>query len=545
LSPTRRTFLQQASAFGLLSHTIPTLAQQMMHDHMAPMAASSDHVQPPPVPMLHTLALTPFVDPLPLPQRAQSLGHHAGPQKLRIGMREIHAKVHRDVPATRLWTYCDLAPHGAAPSSLAPLIEARSGQPLEVEWVNDLPTRHFLPIDYTLHGCGHDLPDVRAIVHLHGACAPTRDDGYPEDWFVPGASRTCRYPMQQDAATLWYHDHAMGLNRLNIYAGLVGMAFLRDRTEDSLGLPTGKYEVPLTLFDRDFSADGQLFYPTSGDPDHPWVSEFYADGILINGKIRPFFEVEPRLYRFRVLNAANSRFFTLSLTHQQPFQQIGSDQGLLAAPVPLTRLDLGPAERADLLIDFSQSAGQHLHLANGAFDILEFRVAPSTPNPARSIPTQLRTINRIPEPSAILTRTITLHDYRNGLQNSMLMLLNGKHWHEPVTERPRLNTTEIWEFVNLTEDVHPMHLHLVRFQILDRRVFDVFAYQTRQQLRFLSPATPPDPNERGWKDTVQCPPGTITRIIVPFEGYPGKYLYHCHILEHESNDMMRPFEVLA
>jgi spore coat protein A, manganese oxidase len=127
----------------------------------------------------------------------------------------------------------------------------------------------------------------------------------------------------------------------------------------------------------------------------------------------------------------------------------------------------------------------------------------------------------------------------------MLMLLNNKPWHEPVTETPRLNSTEIWEFINLTEDTHPMHLHLVRFQVLDRRVFDVFKYQNNQGTRYLAAATPPDPNEQGWKDTVHCPPATITRIIVRFDGYPGKYLYHCHILEHEANDMMRPFEVVA
>jgi spore coat protein A len=558
LSPTRRSFLQQASAFGLLSGTVPAFAQQMMHDHMAapsPTAAA----EPTRVAMLHTLELPPFVDPLPLPERAEPIptGHHSGPQRLRIGMREIHAKVHRDLPPSRHWAYYDLATPTSAATPLAPLIEARSGQPLEVEWVNNLPARHFLPVDFTLHGCGRDLPEVRACVHLHGAKAPTKDDGYPEDWFVPGASHTCRYPMQQDAATLWYHDHAMGLNRLNIYAGLVGMALIRDRHEDSLGLPSGKYEVPLTLYDRDFTADGQLFYPTSGIPGHPWVSEFYADGILLNGKIRPYFEVEPRLYRFRVLNAANSRFFALSLTDHQPFHQIGSDQGLLANPIEITRLHLAPAERADLLIDFSKSAGQRLHLINGAFEVLEFRVAASITQPARTpqsspsprdtseIPKTLRTIGRIPESSAVTTRTITLHDYRDRVQTSMLMLLNGKHWHEPVTEQPRLNTTEIWEFVNLTEDTHPMHLHLVRFQILDRRVFDVFAYQRDKPLRFLSPASLPEPNELGWKDTVQCPPGMITRIIVRFEGYPGKYLYHCHILEHESNDMMRPFEVLA
>jgi spore coat protein A len=127
----------------------------------------------------------------------------------------------------------------------------------------------------------------------------------------------------------------------------------------------------------------------------------------------------------------------------------------------------------------------------------------------------------------------------------MIMLLNNKRWHEPVTETPKLNSTEIWEFVNQTEDTHPMHLHLVRFQILDRRTFDEFEYMANKKLRFISPITPPEPNELGWKDTVQCPPGTITRVIVRFEGFTGKYLYHCHILEHESNDMMRPFEVIA
>jgi spore coat protein A len=360
---------------------------------------------------------------------------------------------------------------------------------------------------------------------------------------------------------LWYHDHAMGLNRLNIYAGLVGMMLVRDEHEDALHLPSGKYEIPLTFYDRNFSADGQLYYPTSGDPEHPWVSEFAGDAILLNGKIRPYLEVEPRLYRFRVLNAANSRFFALSLSDGKRFHQIGTDQGLLSAPVELASLNLAPAERADLLIDFSDAAGKHLHLVHGgAFDVLQIRVgnrsgAPSASHvpgrkldvrsPSGIVPTTLRPVAHIPESDAILTRTIDLHDLLNGTGNSMLMLLNGKHWHEPVTERPRLNSTEIWEFVNLSEDTHPMHLHLVRFQLLDRRQFDVFAYLNKKGLRYLDAAVPPEPNELGWKDTVQCPPGMITRIITKFEGYTGKYLYHCHILEHESNDMMRPFEVIA
>jgi spore coat protein A len=338
----------------------------------------------------------------------------------------------------------------------------------------------------------------------------------------------------------------MGLNRLSTYAGLVGLYFIRDKAEDSLPLPAGKYEVPLVLYDRNFTADGQLFYATSGDPEHPWIPEFSADGILINGKIRPFFEVEPRLYRFRVLNAANSRFFALSLSDQRPLVQIGSDQGLLSTPTDVKLVVLAPAERADLLIDFTHSAGQTLHLRTGALDILEFRVAKQSTSPASSsIPVALRTIERTPESSATFTRTITLNEYQDKITNPMVMLLNRKRWHDSVTETPRLNSTEIWEFVNQTEDTHPMHLHLVRFQLLDRRTFDTFDYLMNKHLRFTAPAEPPAPNELGWKDTIQCPPGMITRIIVHFEGYAGKYLYHCHILEHEANDMMRPFEVIA
>jgi spore coat protein A len=503
---------------------------------MTPMQSPRPNAPGKSAPMLHPLELPPFVDPLPLPETARPALHN-GHRTLTVSMQEVHTKVHRDVPPTRMWSY--------GPSALAPLIEARSGEPLQITWVNNLPARHFLPIDHSLHGCGTDIPDVRTVAHLHGAKVPSADDGYPEDWFATGHSRTCTYPLQQEAATLWYHDHAMGLNRLSAYAGLFGMFLIRDQVEDSLNLPTDKYEVPLLLCDRNFTADGQLFYATSADPNHPWIPEFTADGILINGKIRPFFEVEPRLYRFRVLNTANSRFFILSLSNRQPLVQIGSDQGLLSAPTDVKTLILAPAERADLLIDFTHSAGQTIHLRTGALDILEFRVAKqSTPSPI-AVPKTLRTIQRIPESSATVTRTITLNEYQDRIANPMVMLLNNKHWHEPVTETPKLNSTEIWEFVNQTEDTHPMHIHLVRFQLLDRRTFDTFEYMAHKNLRFTAPAEPPAPNELGWKDTIQCPAGMITRIIVRFDGYPGKYLYHCHILEHEANDMMRPFEVIA
>ena len=492
------------------------------------------HIAPP---MLHTLALRPFVDPLPLPEVLRPTLHN-GRRSVTLTMREIHAKVHPDVPVTRMWSY--------GPGALSPLIEARAGEPLDIHWINSLPMKHFLPIDHSLHGCGRGVPDVRTVAHLHGSKTRSESDGYPEDWFTPGHSRTSHYPLDQEATALWFHDHAMGINRLNTYAGLFGMLLLRDQTEDALQLPSGKYEIPLIFYDRDFTADGQLFYDVSGDPASPWIPEFSADGILINGKVRPYLEVEPSLYRFRLLNTANSRFFNLSLTNDRPFTQIGSDQGLLAAPAEMKRLILGCAERADILIDFSDLAGQTLHLRTGALDVLELRVAdqPSPSNP-RPIPNALRPILRIPESDSVQARTITLHEYSDEAARPMVMLLNRKHWHEPTTEHPRLNTTEIWEFVNLTEDTHPMHLHLVRFQVLDRRPFDTTEYLMEKKLRFTAAAVPPPAHELGWKDVVQCPAGVVTRIIVPFEGFTGKYLYHCHILEHEANDMMRPFEVIA
>ena len=551
----RRRFLRQLSqlslAFAAPRGWRDLHAQMQMSMPIPPASPSAAQPAQAIPPMLRSTDVTPFVDALPLPPRGVPLHRHGTP-RLRIAMREIHAKVHRDLPPSPMWSYGETA--------LAPLIEARSGDPLEVEWVNNLPTHHLFPIDHSLHGCGRDIPDVRANVHLHGGRTPSASDGHPDDSYIPGTSRVCTYPLQQDAATLWYHDHAMGLNRLNIYAGLFGMALIRDSVEDALKLPSDRYEIPLMIYDRMVTKDGQLFYPDSGDPEHPWVSEFGGEAILLNGKMFPFLEVEPRLYRIRLLNAANSRFFNLSFAedaaHPHPFHQIGGDQGLLPAPVPMKQLLIAPAERADLLIDFSSAAGRNVHLVSGLANVMQFRVgsagvAHSSRGSMRdewetnTVPTTLRPVVRTPESAATVTRTITITELDNQHGDTMVMLLNKTHWHEPVTETPKLGATEIWEFVNLTEDTHPMHLHLVRFQILDRRVFDDYAFRMTNTRRYLNEATPPEPHELGWKDVVQCPPTQITRIIVKFDGYAGRYLYHCHILEHEANDMMRPFEVLA
>jgi len=283
----------------------------------------------------------------------------------------------------------------------------------------------------------------------------------------------------------------------------------------------------------------------SADPDRPWVPEVFGAAQLVNGKLFPYLDVEPRKYRFRILNAANGRFYRLSLAPNGEMVQIGSDQGLLGAPLALDHVQLAPGERVDLVIDFAAHRGSTLVLASDSFRLLQFRVSASKILDSSSLPATLRPAPRIEESTATLTRRLTLDEMQNMVAESQGMLLNKTPWHMPITEKPQLNSTEIWELVNLTDDTHPIHLHLVRFQILDRRRFDGFQYMTTGTLRYTGPVMAPDPNEMGWKDTVRVNAKTVTRIIVPFVGYAGRYVWHCHILEHEDNDMMRPYEVVA
>jgi spore coat protein A, manganese oxidase len=492
--------------------------------------------------------LTPFVDALPIPRVMKPAATRAHPEQVgqripyyRMAMRELRQKVHRDLAPTRMWSFENSFP--------GPTIEVKSGEGAMVEWANELPTRHFLPIDHTLHGADRSLPEVRSVVHLHGGRTPAASDGYPEAWVVPGKTQSCFYPSKQDAALLFYHDHTMGINRLNIYAGMQGLFIVRDAQEAALKLPSGKYEVPLLIADRLLSKDGQLVYPVSEHPDRPWVPEVFGNAILVNGKLLPYMDVEPRRYRLRIMNGSNGRFYRLSLANRAEMQVIGNDQGLLSAPVPVKRVPLAPAERVDMVVDFAAMAGTHVKLVSDSFDIMEFRVAGKDSPKVGAIDTSalattLRPPLRLDPATSVRTRRLTLDERMDDIQRSMGMLLNNTPWHEPVTEKPTLGTTEIWELVNLTDDSHPIHLHLVRLQILDRRRFDQFEYQAKGTLRFTGPALPPEAHEAGWKDTVRADPGMVTRIIVPFEGYAGRYVWHCHILEHEDNEMMRPYEVL-
>ena len=487
--------------------------------------------------------LEPFADPLPLPPIARSSGFRPSPEGpsrkvpfYEIEMREIFGRLHRDLPPARQWGFGGTVP--------GPTFETRSGEELLVKWVNRLPAHHFLPIDHRLHGAELDKPEVRTVVHLHGGRTPPSSDGYPEEWYPPGQSATYFYPNRQDAATLWYHDHAMGINRLNIYAGLSGMFIIRDQVEDRLQLPRGRYEMPLVIFDRMLDTHGQLLYPVSDNPAAPWVADFFGNVMMVNGRVTPFLEIEPRRYRFRILNGSNSRLYHLRLANGMPMMQIGTDQGLLPSPLELRRLAIAPAERADLVIDFAGHQGEPIILKDDAVDVMQLRVSRARVVDDSHLPELLRSVPRLPEASAIRTRTLTLNEYNDRTGKTILMLLNETYWHQPVTEKPRIDSTEIWNLVNLTDEVHPIHLHLVRFQVLDRRVFERFEYQRTGHLGYLGPVTPPEQNEMGWKDTVRAEPHTVTRIIARFEGYKGRYVWHCHNLEHEDNEMMRPYEII-
>jgi spore coat protein A, manganese oxidase len=513
-------------------------------------------------------AIDRFIDPLPLLHRLQPHSTQGQSLRCRIRMVEFRKQLHSQLPPTTLWGY-----EGQYPG---PIIEAQQGQPIEMEWRNDLPTRHIFPVDPHIHGAMPPAPAVRTVPHLHGARSPSASDGLPEKWFAPGQSVLYHYPNEQQATTLWYHDHALGITRLNVYAGLSGFYLLRDRHELSLNLPADDYEIPLILQDRALDDQGQLVYaPTNEDgtkaPPGVWAPEFFGNLPVVNGAIYPFLEVEPRPYRLRLLNSANARFFHLyfnlarrptDIPSLVSFHQIGSDGGFLSAPAQMNKLLLGPAERADLIVDFSGLDGRTITLANDApspypgwamlatqhaplNELMEFRVSrPLAPNrPSFSLP-PAAPLNRFDPAQAVASRDFVLSERLDAHGDSLGVLINNHGYADPVTETPALGSLEKWRFINTTDDAHPMHLHLVQFQILERQGFDTAAI-TRGRLQLVGSPRPPAPGEDGWKDTAVVNPNDVLTILVRFEGYTGRYVFHCHMLEHEDNDMMRPYEVVA
>jgi len=487
-----------------------------------------------------------YVDALPIPAIATpDSGTVGGAATYSLAVTEFTQQLHRDLPPTVVWGY-----GGSYPG---PTIVASRNEPVVVNWSNDLRdittgalrASHYLPVDTCPHGPNAWGDAPRIVTHLHGAHVPARYDGYPEAAYEPGISETYIYPNNQLPGTLWYHDHSLGITRLNVYMGMAGFYLLTDAFEQSLNLPSGEFEIGLAIQDRSINPDGTWSYPATVKQN------FFGDTILVNGKVWPFLNVKQGKYRFRFLGGSNSRSYALSLSTGAPITIIGNDLGLLPAPINVTELTFGPGERYDGIIDFASYApGTEIILQNSAPikypnsaaptegvlpEIMKFIIT-GDPGYTAPIPATLRPFRSIPESESVNTRILNLERDTEGCGGGE-WLINGLHWDD-ITELPDLGTTEVWEWVNDTDIMHPMHLHLVAFQILDRFALDALGNPT-------GPPIPPEPYERGWKDTAMAHARTVTRVIAHFEDYIGKYAYHCHILEHEDHEMMRQFRTVS
>jgi FtsP/CotA-like multicopper oxidase with cupredoxin domain len=637
-----------------------------------------------------------FVDPMPT-----FAGTRLSATSLTAAMQEFQQQVlPAGFPKTTLWGY-NL--NGNGPTYPGVTVEAKRGVPTTITYVNNLISpalQQFLTVDQTLDWADplnqsstlavppppYSGP-VPLVTHLHGAEVPSEFDGGPEAWFTAtglhgsayrtfspvGSNATMyQYPNQQEATTLWFHDHVLGMTRLNVYAGLAAFYLLRDDRDTGLpanpiGLPAGPYEHEIAIQDRQFDTNGQLYFPDGSGPGlngpppnpdlHPfWIPEFFGDVIVVNGKSWPFFNVEPRRYRFRLLNGSNSRFYELRLQNRDTrnpgpaFFVIGTDGGLLDVPVKLNdpnltdrsrRLLMGPGERCDIIIDFAGFAGQTLTLLNSAKapfpngtapdpntfgQVMQFRVVlplqanDSSYNPATGAPLRnpmIRLVNPatgslalgvVPDvrrqlllvevegeggPQEVLINNSDFDGFQKGSQTPIpgSEPLNGNF----VTELPRVGSTEVWEIINTTADAHPIHIHLLQIQLMNRQSFNLEKFRQTYEAAFpggvfipgfgppahyntanadgalggnpaISPflqghSQPPLPQEAGWKDTIKMLPGQVTRVVVriapqsnaagttvagtnyfafdPTTG-PG-YEFHCHIVDHEDNEMMRPF----
>jgi spore coat protein A len=603
-----------------------------------------------------------------------------------ISMRQITEQIlPAGLPTTTVWGYGAVKGQGRDPLLLhhAPslTIEAQWKRPVRVKWINDLVDEdgnylsHLLPVDQTLHWAnppgGETDRDTRPIfdktperytgpvpivTHVHGAVGVgDESDGYAEAWYLPKANNipagyategtwydffkgkaassygaawgpgfaTFQYPNANRASTIWYHDHALGMTRLNVYAGPAGFYLIRGgpagdkavldsrngatavlpgpapRERDKFPPNKTYFEIPIAIQDRAFNADGSLFYPdsreffdgaTASDPGFIpmtdlspiWNPEFFGNTIMVNGNTWPFLNVQQRRYRFRFLNGCQSRFLILDFNQIPGVKvwQIGNEGGFLAAPVNLTadnsnRLLMGLAERADLIVDFTNvPVGQHV-LANVGPDepfgggeppddfdladpdstgqIMQFRVRPAlAPDP--TTPPQFLVLPAItPLPAPKTTRPLALmemmSEFWDGPAEAMLGNVDDdgtpehKMWADRVSENPNVGDTETWEFYNFTADAHPMHVHEIAFEVVNRQgLVTNDDGETEPPARLVGDPRPPESWESGFKDTVIAYPGEVTRLRGKFDN-PGQYVWHCHIVEHEDNEMMRPYRI--
>ena len=590
------------------------------------------------------------------------------------------------LPATTVWGYGAVKRDSArglllhnAPSLT---IEAKYNRPVRVTWINDLKDGtgnylpHLLPVDPTLHWANPpggtsdrdsrpqfaSTPDrytgpVPMVTHVHGAVGVgDESDGYAEAWYLPAAENipaghategtwfdffagkaranygatwgpglaVFQYPNLNRACTIWYHDHALGMTRLNVYAGPAGFYLVRGGPADVVldsrsGLaavlpgpapkdndkfPPNKsyYEIPIAIQDRSFNDDGSLFYPDSrtffdgivrefipdGDFSPIWNPEFFGNTIMVNGNTWPFQTVEQRRYRFRFLNGCQSRFLILDFDQIPGVEvwQIGNEGGFLATPVSLTaisdnRLLMGLAERADVIVDFTNVPQGNYVLGNVGPDepfgggepdedfdiadpettgqIMQFRVVPVVGIDDSTPPQYLRLPAITPLPAETVTRPLALIEKAGdgfdvdgqpveGPVEALLGTVDRglsiqKKWMDPVSENPAIGDTEVWEIYNTTADAHPMHIHEIAFEVVNRErlVLDADG-EVVQPIQLDGNPIPAEPYETGVKDTVIAYPGQVTRVRAQFNT-PGQFVWHCHIVEHEDNEMMRPYRI--
>ncbi|MFZ4434391.1 MAG: multicopper oxidase family protein [Microthrixaceae bacterium] len=595
-----------------------------------------------------TAAHASFTQPLVVPPK---IDRRSSTSAVNLIMRAGMHRFSPDLPLTPTYGYA--LNRSQTDIYLGPTIEAKKGVPVRLNVTNSLG-QHPLANFVDTQVMGTEVTDAaapRGAVHLHGAHSEAAQDGLPTDTFGPGQAHSYKYGNDQDATTLWYHDHSWGVTRLQVTAGLAGQYWLRDQydtgsADNPLRLPTGNYEMPLTLQDRAFNADGSLAYPIgphcgmSGLPaDYPnqWSPESFGDVATVNGVVEPNLTVDKGVYRFHMLNGSNARFYDLQLRRIGtdglptadflPLQVIGSDGGLLNTPASMGHVLIAPGERYDVLIDFSAlTTGARYRFENSALapypdggdyeihEIMQFTVGKKL-GTTRKVPATLRGGKNqpalVPVASATSlgaapvanTRTVFLNEIVNSevdpgpADEPVHVMMGNQFYADDITMQPRsqqvenpaVNSVEVWEIVNTTGDAHPVHLHLTQFRVLNRQ--DVATDPVTGETTYLGElgnglpfpnaagtgpwpapsASPyvvgdprgPEADEVGWKDVVIAYPNTVTRIVVPFGGraagipapydgdkkgaavqrFTGNYVFHCHILEHEDNDMMSPLRV--
>ncbi|MGW6398497.1 multicopper oxidase family protein [Streptomyces sp. NPDC055134] len=439
-------------------------------------------------------AVTPFAVPLPVPKVLAPYRRTSTADYYAVTMSRTS---HEILPGTRtdVLTY-----NGTFPG---PTIRARKGRTAVVRQINAL--------------------DMPTSVHLHGGSNPVEHDGGMTDTIAPGRSRTYVYANDQVGATLWTHDHAHHMESEHVYRGLSGLYLLGDKAEGALGLPSGRYEVPLILRDAQFDAAGQMVY-TMDDAENRTT-------ILVNGAPWPYMKVEARKYRFRMLNSCNLRIFILCLNDGSQVTQIGSDGGLLPAPAATPVLVLSPGERADFVVDFSKYApGTQLTLQNmlgpGPTElvgqIMRFDIGEKTPDTSR-VPDVLTTLPALPKPA--VERSFELRMDEPGTGDKAY--INGKTFDAGrIDTNIKWGDTEVWTVTNTSATIpHNFHTHLVQFRILERDGQPVY------------------PAEAGLKDTVLLFPGQTARLQLTFDTHKGVYPYHCHMIDHSAMGMMAQMKI--